>query len=185
MKTSIATQNFFGQGLLGQEAPTGSPITVLAVSVGPISGKQSSIPSYTRLPGAHDFYMLQSFHLESPLSAGDSGSWIIGGPQKDLIGFVVAGSPKTDICLVCPANRAMGSFASLLQQYFSTGRPAWRRPNPVDGQGEWAGDLVEHSWQQPWRSKSRGAQDGLPNGRPTGDMVELPTGLQSQHQGDG
>ncbi|KAK8131131.1 zinc finger transcription factor ace1 [Apiospora sp. TS-2023a] len=187
----LQPQYFFGQGLLGQEASTGSPITVLTVSKGPISGKQSSMPFYTRLPGAHGFHVLQSFHLESPLSAGDSGSWVIGGPQKELIGFVVAGSPKTNICLVCPANRAMDSFASLLQQYVSAGRPAWRHANPVDDQREWPGDLVEHSWQQPWsdeasfQKQKQGAQDGLPNGSPTGDIVELSTGLQSQHQGDG
>ncbi|KAK7987371.1 Ras-2 protein [Apiospora arundinis] len=94
-----------------------SPIAVLTTSKGAITGKPSSMPLYTRLPGTRDFQKLYCFYLDKPLSPGDCGSWVVAGDEQELVGFVVAGSPKTGMCLVCPARRAMEVFDSLLQQH--------------------------------------------------------------------
>ncbi|KAK6843915.1 hypothetical protein PG987_004775 [Apiospora arundinis] len=94
----------------------GSPITVLKKSKGAITGKPSSMPLYTRLPRTRDFQKLYCFYLDKSLSPGDCGSWVVAGGEQELVGFVVAGSPKTGMCLVCPARRAMEVFDSLLQR---------------------------------------------------------------------
>ncbi|KAK8019079.1 hypothetical protein PG990_004217 [Apiospora arundinis] len=74
------------------------------------------MPLYTRLPRTRDFQKLYCFYLDKPLSPGDCGSWVVAGDEQELVGFVVAGSPKTGMCLVCPARRAMEVFDSLFQQ---------------------------------------------------------------------
>ncbi|KAK7943815.1 uncharacterized protein PG986_012928 [Apiospora aurea] len=109
-------QAYWDERFWDREGAAGSSATVLTASKGPISGKQLSMPFYTRLPGAHDFQMLHPFHLDIPLSAGDSGSWVVGGDDQELIGFVVSGSPKTGLCLVCPAKGAIRTFADRLYQ---------------------------------------------------------------------
>ncbi|KAK8044408.1 hypothetical protein PG993_004432 [Apiospora rasikravindrae] len=137
-----------------REGAAGSSVTVLTASKGPISGKQSSMPFYTRLPGAHDFQMLHAFHLDIPLGAGDSGSWVVGGNDQELIGFVVAGSPKTGLCLVCPAKEAIRTFVYRLYQR-SVGSIAGSASSPPLGPGgsrttpgHWPGDFSGHSSQQ-------------------------------------
>ncbi|KAI1338581.1 hypothetical protein F5Y15DRAFT_122066 [Xylariaceae sp. FL0016] len=91
-----------------------------------ISGRRSTT-SYTRLPNTEEFQMLHSVRLNTPLHAGDSGSWVFSKASGKLIGFVVAGSPKTGLCLVTPAQIALASMLRLLQK----GQPVPKPSDPI------------------------------------------------------
>ncbi|KAK8085471.1 hypothetical protein PG997_006742 [Apiospora hydei] len=123
-----------------REGSADSSATALTASKGPISGKQLSMPFYTRLPGVHDFRMMHPFHLDIPLSAGDSGSWVIGGDDQELIGFVVSGSPKTGLCLVCPAKGAIRTFSNRLHQRSVASAAGHASGPPLRGRSQKPGD---------------------------------------------
>ncbi|KAK7932246.1 hypothetical protein PG985_002958 [Apiospora marii] len=179
---TLHPQGFCSEGFWEQGWSTGSPITVLTASKGPIPGKQSSMPFYTRLPGAHDFHLFHSFHLETPLSAGDSGSWVVGGPEQELIGFVVAGSPKTGVCLVCLAKRAIESFDSLLYER--------EKPSAADLssmlEGQTRNSPIEDSPQQPqsddFRLQEQGTQHKSLTESPADKTMDYSRELQPTRQ---
>ncbi|KAI1326203.1 hypothetical protein F5Y16DRAFT_421961 [Xylariaceae sp. FL0255] len=78
-----------------------------------IKGQRSKSTFFTRLPGSSSFLELQVVNLSIPLRPGDSGCWAY---NKDLqvVGFVIAGSPKTGLCLLISASPALQSLSSLL-----------------------------------------------------------------------
>ncbi|KAI3319992.1 hypothetical protein HD806DRAFT_507357 [Xylariaceae sp. AK1471] len=92
---------------------TNPSITVKTIHHPEIKGHRSEMPYYTRLPGTGNFLELESVQLSIPLRPGDSGSWAFDG-EGNLVGFVIAGSPKTGSCLMMPAGTALESMYSLL-----------------------------------------------------------------------
>ncbi|KAI1744574.1 hypothetical protein F4680DRAFT_405339 [Xylaria scruposa] len=80
-----------------------------------IYGRRSKSPVYMRLPGTKTFQLLYNIHFKVPIQAGDCGSWVFNGASGRLVGFVVAGSPRTGWCLVSPARVALEKIITLLE----------------------------------------------------------------------
>ncbi|KAI0548508.1 hypothetical protein F4679DRAFT_320579 [Xylaria curta] len=68
-----------------------------------------------RLPDTKTFQLLYNIHFKVPIQAGDCGSWVFNEASGQLVGFVVAGSPRTGWCLVSPARVALEKIIALLE----------------------------------------------------------------------
>ncbi|KAI1755775.1 hypothetical protein F4782DRAFT_486943 [Xylaria castorea] len=80
-----------------------------------IYGRRSKTPVYMRLPGTRTFQLLYNIRFKVPIRAGDCGSWVFNEASGQLVGFVVAGSPRTGWCLVSPARVALEKMIALLE----------------------------------------------------------------------
>ncbi|KAF2968988.1 hypothetical protein GQX73_g4602 [Xylaria multiplex] len=103
---------------------TDTHITVQTTHHPVIKGRRSGAPFYTRFPGTSNFLELHSVKLSTPVRPGDSGSWAYDD-ERNLVGFVAAGDPKSGSCLLLPTKLALGSMYSLLKNRasLSTIRP--------------------------------------------------------------
>ncbi|KAI1756614.1 hypothetical protein F4782DRAFT_483307 [Xylaria castorea] len=105
--------------LLVDSDPTDTSIVIKTTHHPEIRGERSTMPFYTRLPGKSNFLELYSVQLSTPVRHGDSGSWAFDGKGK-LVGFVIAGNPKTGLCLLLPSRTALLSVLSLLRSRASS-----------------------------------------------------------------
>ncbi|KAI0447234.1 hypothetical protein F4803DRAFT_575421 [Xylaria telfairii] len=84
-----------------------------------IQGRRTEAPVYMRLPGTRTFQLLHHIQLNAPIRAGDCGSWVFNKASGGLVGFMVAGSPKTGLCLVSPARVALERLIALVEEHHS------------------------------------------------------------------
>ncbi|KAI0486318.1 hypothetical protein F4859DRAFT_528102 [Xylaria cf. heliscus] len=108
--------SFYGHSLteLADSDPTNTSVIIKTTHRPEIRGERSMTPFYTRLPGKSIFVELYSVQLCAPVRHGDSGSWAFND-KGELVGFVIAGNPKTGSCLLLPSRSALFSMWSLLQ----------------------------------------------------------------------
>ncbi|TGJ84977.1 hypothetical protein E0Z10_g3805 [Xylaria hypoxylon] len=93
-----------------------APVIVKTTHNAAIQGRRSETPIFMRLPGTKNFQLLYSIRLSIPIRAGDCGSWAFNEVSGKFVGFVVAGSPKTGLCLVSPARVALEKMITLLEE---------------------------------------------------------------------
>ncbi|KAI1422643.1 hypothetical protein F5Y12DRAFT_600730 [Xylaria sp. FL1777] len=97
---------------------TNTPVVVKTTHHPEISGQRSGTPFYTRFPGTSNFLELHSVQLSTSLRPGDSGSWAFDS-QGEVVGFVVAGNPKSGSCLLLPIMPVLQSMFVLLHRRVS------------------------------------------------------------------
>ncbi|KAJ8118715.1 hypothetical protein ONZ43_g3936 [Nemania bipapillata] len=88
-------------------------ITIKTTHHPEIKGQCSSTPFYTRLPGTSNFLELYSVKVGPSVLPGDSGSWAFNN-KGEFAGLVVAGNPRTGLCLLLPFWSALMATYVLL-----------------------------------------------------------------------
>ncbi|KAI0538232.1 hypothetical protein GGR58DRAFT_468782 [Xylaria digitata] len=121
---------------------TDTSITVQTTHHPAIKGRRSGTPFYTRFPGTSNFLELHSVKLGTPVRPGDSGSWAYDD-ERNLVGFVAAGDPKSGSCLLLPTESALESMYSLLKNRasLSTVRP-WTDISLPESPSSMLGDVL-------------------------------------------
>ncbi|KAG4431414.1 hypothetical protein IFR05_013106 [Cadophora sp. M221] len=80
---------------------------VLAVtgSAGVLEGTLSGTPTYRNQPGSTKFREMWTVRLVGQLNKGDCGSWVVDSVTGDLLGHIIAGSPKSGVAYILPAQQ--------------------------------------------------------------------------------
>ncbi|KAK5625708.1 hypothetical protein RRF57_001424 [Xylaria bambusicola] len=114
-----------------------TPIFVQTTHHDGIRGQRARTPVYMRLPGTKTFQLLHSIRLTTPICAGDCGSRVVDQVSGAIVGCVVAGSPKTGLCLVSPTKAALERIVSLLGNLTRTASSGYPAPKPPTHDRVW------------------------------------------------
>ncbi|KAH7364784.1 hypothetical protein BKA65DRAFT_144371 [Rhexocercosporidium sp. MPI-PUGE-AT-0058] len=92
-------------GKIVMGAPREAKVLAVIGSAGILEGTLSGTTSYRNQPGSTKFQEIWTVRLVGQLTEGDCGSWVVDSITGDLFGHIIAGSPKSGVAYVLPAQQ--------------------------------------------------------------------------------
>jgi hypothetical protein len=88
-------------------SPQDTEVVSLSGSAGLLKGTMSGTATYRSLPGSQEIQELWTVRLTGNLENGDCGSWVVDAKSGDLLGHIIAGSPKSGVAYIVPAYQVL------------------------------------------------------------------------------